>query len=116
VLTVSKGLVVYLLGDVGTIADQEMVARRFYKPKPAVLNIGGMFSTGPAEAAYVINDLIKPNAVIASHASQATTKNGKLLVGSRVMVFRTAVKVPTYLPVSSKSMSITADGKCVAGC
>jgi L-ascorbate metabolism protein UlaG (beta-lactamase superfamily) len=116
VLTFSNGLVVYLSGDTGIIADQELVVRRFYKPKLAVLNIGGTFSTGPVEAAYVINDLVKPNAVIASHANQATTKDGKLLPGTRTMVFKSAVKVPTYLPVSGKAMSFTADGKCVAGC
>lgn len=116
VLTFSNGLVVYLSGDTGIIADQEAVVRRFYKAKLAVLNIGGTFSTGPQEAAYVINDLVKPNAVIASHANEAATKEGKLIEGSKTMEFKTAVKVPTYVPLSGKTMEFDKEAKCVAGC
>ena len=43
------------------------------------MNIGNVFTTGPAEAAFVINELVKPNAVIASHANEMVTKDGKLL-------------------------------------
>ena len=116
VLTFSNGLVVYLSGDTGIIADQEAVVRQFYKAKLAVLNIGGTFSTGPQEAAYVINDLVKPNAVIASHANEAATKDGKLIEGSKAMEFKTAVKVPTYVPLSGKTMEFDKEAKCVAGC
>ena len=116
VLTFSNGLAVYLSGDTGVIADQDLVVRRFYNAKLAVLNIGGTYSTGPREAAYVINRLVKPNAVIASHANEAATKEGKLQTGSKMMEFKQAVKVPTYLPLSGKSMKFDAQGKCVAGC
>ncbi len=116
VLTFSNGLAVYLSGDTGIIADQDLVVRRFYNAKLAVLNIGGTYSTGPREAAYVINSLVKPNAVIASHANEAVTKDGKLQAGSKTMEFKNAVKVPTYLPLSGKSMEFDAQGKCVAGC
>jgi L-ascorbate metabolism protein UlaG (beta-lactamase superfamily) len=116
VLTFSNGLAVYLSGDTGIIADQDLVVRRFYKPKLAVLNIGGIFSTGPQEAAYVINDLVRPNAVIASHVNEAATKDGKFLPGSKFMEFKTAVKVPVYAPLSGKTMEFNVDGKCVAGC
>jgi hypothetical protein len=34
--------------------------RDHYHAKLAVMNIGDGFTTGPAEAAYVINDLVKP--------------------------------------------------------
>jgi hypothetical protein len=35
-----------------------------------VMNIGGFpFTTGPVEATYVVNELVKPNSVIASHVS-----------------------------------------------
>ena len=42
-------------------------------------NIGGIFSTGPVEAAYVINSMVKPKAVIASHANEAATEGGRVL-------------------------------------
>ncbi|HTD03614.1 MBL fold metallo-hydrolase [Undibacterium sp.] len=116
VVTFSNGLAVYLSGDTGIIADQDLVVRRYYRPKLAVMNIGGVFSTGPAEAAYVINELVQPNAVIASHANEAATKDGKLLAGSKTLDFKTAVRVPVYLPLSGKAMEFNAEGKCVAGC
>jgi L-ascorbate metabolism protein UlaG (beta-lactamase superfamily) len=116
VVTFSNGLVVYLSGDTGIIADQDLVVRRFYKAKLAVLNIGGIFSTGPQEAAYVINDLVQPNAVIASHANEAATKDGKLLVGSKTLEFKNIVRVPVYAPLSGKTMEFNAEGRCVAGC
>jgi hypothetical protein len=37
------------------------------------MNIGGIFSTGPVEAAWVINELVKPNSVIASHVNSHPT-------------------------------------------
>jgi L-ascorbate metabolism protein UlaG (beta-lactamase superfamily) len=116
VVTFSNGLVVYLSGDTGIIADQDLVVRRFYKAKLAVLNIGGIFSTGPQEAAYVINDLVQPNAVIASHANEAATKDGKLLAGSKTLEFKNIVRVPVYAPLSGKTMEFNAEGRCVAGC
>ena len=64
-LRFSNGLVAYLSGDTGITADQELVVRDHYNAKLAVMNIGDGFTTGPAEAAYVINDLVKPASVIA---------------------------------------------------
>src|SRR6185295_8076590 len=71
VLTFSNGLVTYLSGDTGITAEQDTVVRGYYKAKLAVMNIGDGFTTGPAEAAYVIDDLVKPNTVIPSHANEA---------------------------------------------
>ena len=80
VLRFSNGLVVYLSGDTGITGEQELVVRRFYKANLAVMNIGGApFTTGPDEAAFVINDLVKPNAVIASHANEVAT-DGRISV------------------------------------
>jgi L-ascorbate metabolism protein UlaG (beta-lactamase superfamily) len=116
VLRFSNGLTVYLSGDTGVIADQEFVIRREFHAKLAVLNIGGVFTTGPTEAAYVINDLVQPDAVIASHANEAATKDGKLLPNTKTATFKAAVHVPVYLPLSGKTMDFDADGKCTGGC
>src|SRR5205814_10504878 len=77
VLKFSNGLVAYLSGDTGHIADQEDIVRGYYHAKLVVMNIGDGFSTGPAEAAYVINDLVKPNSVNASHANEAGPEGGQ---------------------------------------
>jgi len=116
VLRFSNGLTVYLSGDTGVIADQDLVVRREFNARLAVLNIGGAFTTGPTEAAYVINELVKPNSVIASHANEAATKDGKLLPNTKTAAFKGAVQVPTYLPLSGKTMEFDANGKCTGGC
>ena len=116
VLRFSNGLVAYLSGDTGIIADQEVVVRNHYNAKLAVMNIGDGFSTGPVEAAYVINDLVKPASVIASHANEVGTVDGKVRPGSKTEIFIKAVKVPVHIPLSGRTMEFDAAGKCTAGC
>jgi L-ascorbate metabolism protein UlaG (beta-lactamase superfamily) len=116
VLRFSNGLVAYLSGDTGITSDQEKVVRGNYAAKLAVMNIGDGFTTGPAEAAYVINELVKPNSVIASHANEAGTKGGKVVPDSKTDKFMKAAKVPVHVPLSGKTMEFDANGKCVAGC
>ncbi len=116
VLKFSNGLVAYLSGDTGITADQELVVRGHYGAKLAVINIGDGFTTGPAEAAYVINDLVKPASVIPSHANEVGTVNGKVRPGSKTEAFMKAVKVPAHIPLSGKTMEFDGAGKCTAGC
>jgi L-ascorbate metabolism protein UlaG (beta-lactamase superfamily) len=116
VLTFSNGLVVYLSGDTGVTADQERVVRDLYHARLAVMNIGDGFTTGPAEAAYVINDLVKPATVIASHANEAGTQGGKVRAGSKTERFIQLSKVPVVVPLSGKTMQFDAGGRCTAGC
>jgi len=116
ILTFSNGLVAYLSGDTGIVADQDLVVRRHYGAKLAVMNIGDGFTTGPTEAAYVINDLVKPASVIPSHANEVGTVNGKVRPGSKTEAFIKAVKVPAHVPLSGKTMEFTSAGKCTAGC
>ncbi|MDD9875924.1 MAG: MBL fold metallo-hydrolase [Magnetovibrio sp.] len=115
VATFSNGLAVYLSGDTGITAEQDMVVRRHYQAKLVVMNIGDTFTTGPNEAAYVINDLVRPNAVIASHANQVSTKGGKVVAGTRLDTFMKAAKVPVHVPLSGRTMEFDGTGKCVAG-
>lgn len=116
VVKFTNGLVAYLSGDTGVIADQDLVVRRLYKANLVVLNIGGTFTVGPTEAAYVVNELVKPKSVIASHANEGATVDGKLLPDSRTAAFTKASGVPVYVPLSGKPMSFGGDGRCTAGC
>ena len=116
VLKFSNGLVAYLSGDTGITADQDLVVRQHYGAKLAVMNIGDGFTTGPVEAAYVINDLVKPASVIASHANEVGTVGGKVRAGSKTEAFVKAVKVPVHVPLSGKTMEFDAAGKCTTGC
>jgi L-ascorbate metabolism protein UlaG (beta-lactamase superfamily) len=116
VLKFSNGLVAYLSGDTGITKDQETVVRGYYHAKLAVMNIGDGFTTGPAEATYVIDDLVKPNSVIPSHANEASTQGGKVRAGSKAEAFLKLVKTPAHLPLSGKTMEFDESGKCRAGC
>ena len=116
VLRFSNGLVAYLSGDTGITADQELVVRNHYSAKLAVMNIGDGFTTGPVEAAYVINELVKPASVIASHANEVGSVDGKVRPGSKTEAFMKAVKAPVHVPLSGKTMEFDAAGRCALGC
>lgn len=116
VLTFSNGLAVYLSGDTGITAEQDSVVRRHYGAKLVVMNIGDTFTTGPTEAAFVINELVRPNAVIASHANEVATTGGKVIAGTRTETFIKSSKVPVHLPLSGRTMEFNRDGECVSGC
>lgn len=116
VLTFTNGLVVYLSGDTGITAEQKVVVRRHYKANLAVINIGDVFTTGPKEAAFVINDLVKPRAVIASHANEVATQGGKVIPDTKTDRFVKAVTVPVHIPLSGKTMEFDGGGRCTAGC
>jgi L-ascorbate metabolism protein UlaG (beta-lactamase superfamily) len=116
VLKFSNGLVVYLSGDTGITAEQDLVVRQYYRANHVVINIGDVFTTGPREAAHVINEMVKPAAVIASHANELATKGGKVVPGSRTDTFMKATKVPVHVPLSGKTMAFDGHGTCVSGC
>lgn len=116
VLRFSNGLTLYLSGDTGVTAEQDVVVRRSLGAKLVVMNIGGIFSTGPQEAAFVINELVQPNAVIISHANEAATKDGVVQPGTKTEIFQKAVKVPSYPSLSGRTMEFDKVGKCVKGC
>jgi L-ascorbate metabolism protein UlaG (beta-lactamase superfamily) len=116
VLRFTNGLVAYLSGDTGITAEQEKVVRDYYGAKLVVINIGDTFTNGPQEAAYVVNELVKPESVIASHANEEATKGGKVIAGSRTERFQKAAKMPVHVPLSGRTMAFDGDGDCVGGC
>lgn len=116
VLTFSNGLVVYLSGDTGVTAEQETVVGNQYKAKLVVMNIGDTFTTGPTEAAYVVNALIKPAAVIPSHANEVATQGGEVIEGTRTHQFIDRLMIPAYLPLSGRTMEFDENATCVSGC
>ena len=116
VLRFSNGLVAYLSGDTGITAEQKTVVADHYRAQLVVMNIGDTFTTGPEEAAYVINELIRPKAVIASHANEQATRDGKVVAGTRTETFMAASTAQVHLPLSGRVMSFDGKGRCTAGC
>jgi L-ascorbate metabolism protein UlaG (beta-lactamase superfamily) len=116
VLTFSNGLAVYLSGDTGITAEQDSVVRGYYGAKLAVINIGDVFTTGPSEAVYVVDDLVQAVSVIPSHANEVATDGGAVLAGTRTEAFMNSVKAAAYLPLSGRTLAFDAEGTCAEGC
>ena len=117
VLRFSNGLTAYLSGDTGITAEQDLVVRGHYKANLVVMNIGGFpFTTGPTESAYVVNELVKPASVIATHVNEPATVGGKLNPNSKTAAFVKAAKMPVHVPLSGKTMEFDGNGRCTKGC
>jgi len=117
VLTFTNGLTVYLSGDTGHTSDMDIIVRDFYRPELAVLNMGDIFSMGPEEAAFAVKKLIKPRAVIPSHANEVATVGGVVQSGTRTERFIELVeRARVHVPLSGVTMEFDEHGRCVAGC
>ena len=117
ILRFSNGLTAYLSGDTGITAEQDLLVRGYYKANLAVMNIGGFpFTTGPIEATHVVNEMVKPASVIASHANEVATVGGKLNPNSKTATFQKSVRVPVYVPLSGKTMEFDGSARCTSGC
>jgi L-ascorbate metabolism protein UlaG (beta-lactamase superfamily) len=117
VLRFSNGLVVYLTGDTGITTDMETVVRRYYGAELVVINLSNIFATGPREAAFVVNELVKPRSVIPSHASEVAFVN-EVLPGrlKRFIDEMQGSDVQILIPRSGVMMEVDGAGRCVAGC
>jgi L-ascorbate metabolism protein UlaG (beta-lactamase superfamily) len=115
VLTFTNGLTVYLSGDTGPTSDMK-ITRDLYHPRLAVVNVDGVGSMGPEEAAYAIKRLIKPTAVIASHPEEPVTTNGRVNPETRTAQFIGLLgDLAVYIPLSGRTMEFDRDGNC-SGC
>jgi len=133
VLKFTNGLSVYLTGDTGLTAEMDRIIRDFYQPSLMVINIGDLFTTGPEAAAFATTQLVRPRAVIPSHANEAATARGDVVPGSRTARFIEAVKgghgddhghghgddhkrIRVHVPKSGITMEFDARGTCLNGC
>jgi L-ascorbate metabolism protein UlaG (beta-lactamase superfamily) len=116
VLRFSNGLVAYLSGDTGVMADQDLVVRQHFKANLMVLNIGDTFTTGPAEAAYVANVLVQPRSVIASHANEQATQDGLVRAGTKTQAFVQDTRAAVLVPLSGRTMAFDGTAACASGC
>lgn len=113
VLRFTNGLRVYLSGDTSIMGDMKTIIAGYYKVNLAVMNV----KAETEETAFAVNDLIQPNAVIASHVNEAATSNGKVKPESQTKEFIELVKGrPVHLPLSGKTMEFDGNAKCTAGC
>jgi L-ascorbate metabolism protein UlaG (beta-lactamase superfamily) len=112
VVAFTNGLKVYLSGDTALMSDMKTIINGFYKAKLAVMNISSV-----EKAAFAVNELIQPNAVILSHANEAATTGGKINPDTRTRQFIDLVKDrPVHVPLSGKTMEFDENAKCIAEC
>ena len=94
------------------MSEMNTIIRSFYKTKLSVINVSSV-----EKAAFAVNELLQPNAVILSHANEAATTGGKVNPGTRTLQFIDLVKGrPVHLPLSGKTMQFDGNAKCTAGC
>ncbi|MFL6446352.1 MAG: MBL fold metallo-hydrolase [Bryobacteraceae bacterium] len=118
VVIFTNGLRVYLSGDTGQTSDMSTVVKGYYGANLAVLNIGDVFTTGPEEAAFVVNQLIQPVSVIPSHANEVATSGGMLLPGTKTARFAQLLQdtISMYPPLSGVTLEFDGLGHCIIGC
>jgi L-ascorbate metabolism protein UlaG (beta-lactamase superfamily) len=117
VLNFTNGLTLYLTGDTGHMSDMATIVHHYYRPKLVVFNMGDIFTTGPEEAAFAVNQLLRPRAVIPEHANEVATSDGVVIPGTKTARFIDLVDdVPVYLPLSGRTLQFDADANCVSGC
>jgi L-ascorbate metabolism protein UlaG (beta-lactamase superfamily) len=116
VIRFTNGLTLYLSGDTGLHAEMKTVVGDYFKAKLMQLNLGPSAVTSK-DAAYVANELVHPNAVIASHVNEAATTGGKVRSTSRTAAFMSQViGRPVYPALSGRTMQFDGTGRCVEGC
>lgn len=116
VVTFTNGLRVYLSGDTGLHSDMRTVVNEYHRANLMLMNLGPNAVNAHA-AAFAVNDLVRPAAVIATHPNEAATAGGKLRPGSRTALFASRVQGrPVHLAVSGRTMEFDGNAKCVAGC
>jgi L-ascorbate metabolism protein UlaG (beta-lactamase superfamily) len=116
VLSFTNGLKVYLSGDTAIMGDMKTIIAGYYKVNLAVMNMGGN-AMQSEEAAFAVNELIQPNAVIPSHVNEAATSGGKARPDSKTKQYVDLVKSrPVHLPLSGKTMQFDGNAKCILGC
>jgi len=112
VIRFTNGLTVLWTGDSGLIGDWATQSR-FYKPNLAIVHMDGLFTMGPDEAAFAVDQLIRPRTVIPEHANQVSTSGGVVQAGTRVERFIARVRrARVVVPVSGKIISCDGEGNC----
>jgi L-ascorbate metabolism protein UlaG (beta-lactamase superfamily) len=114
IIRFSNGLSVLWTGDSGLLGDWATQSK-FYKVDLAVVHMGDLFTMGPDEAAFAVNELIKPTSVIPEHANQVSTSGGVVdpVTGFRLARFISKVgKAKVVIPLSGVPISCNGKGKC----
>lgn len=111
IIRFTNGLSVLWTGDSGLIGDWATQAR-FYGVNLAVVHGGDLFTMGPDEAAFAVNQLIKPRSVIPEHFNQPSMTKGTVNGGTRLERFIQQLKgqAQSRIVVPLSGVPIHCDG------
>lgn len=114
VVMFSNGLRAYLTGDTGVTNEMDMIGR-LYRPSLAVINVTDIFTTSPADAAFVMQQYIRPVTVMPSHVNEAATSGGVEIAGTRTERFARLVRgfAEVVIPLSDIPRMFDGEGRCV---
>lgn len=115
IIRFTNGLSVLWTGDSGLIGDWATQAK-FYGVNLAVVHGGDLFTMGPDEAAFAVNQLIKPRSVIPEHFNQVSTTGGTVNPGTRLERFidllHSQGQTRVIVPLSGVPISCDGQGNC----
>jgi L-ascorbate metabolism protein UlaG (beta-lactamase superfamily) len=116
VIIFSNGLRAYLSGDTGVTNEMDMVAR-LYRPSLAIINLNDINTMAPSEAAFAMQQYIRPVTVMPTHVNEQATSGGVEVAGSRVSRFAQQSRgfTEVVIPISDVTRSFDGEGRCV-GC
>ena len=116
VIIFSNGLRAYLTGDTGVTAEMDMIGR-LYRPGLAVVNIADPAVMGPDQAAFAMQQYIRPQTVLLTHVNEQATSGGRVISGTRADRFARQMSgsADVVVAVSEVTRSFDAEGRCV-GC
>lgn len=112
IIRFTNGLAVLWTGDSGLISDWATLSA-FYKPNLAVVHMDGLFTMGPAEAAFAVEQLIRPTTVIPEHINQVSTSGGVVVPNLRLDAFINELRRgKIVVPLSGSTISCDGKGDC----
>ena len=95
----------------------QTIVRGFHQANLAVVPIAGTGQMGPEEAAFAVQELVQPSAVIPWHTHEVSTTDGRVNPNTRLARFIELVdKIPVHVPLSGVTMEFNGHANCVAGC
>lgn len=116
VITFSNGLRAYLSGDTGVTAEMDMIGR-LYRPQLAVINVADPAVMGAEQAAFAVQQYIRPLSVLLTHVNEQATNGGRVVAGTRADRFSRLIagSSDVVMAVSGVTRSFDGEGRCV-GC
>jgi len=93
IIEMENGFKIWHMGDTGLFSDMKFISE-YYKPDLVLTPIGGNFTMGPEDAAFALNNWIKPKTMIPMHYNSNPMTPGTLAEFQAAMKGSTVKIVP----------------------